>query len=148
MSLHTEDLVAIRDVIGRYSVAATLRDSAAISKLFVEDGVWRVQPPVNMEYRGRASIGPSIVSSLGGFNFLVQMSHSSAIDVDGNTARARTVIEEVGEIAGTNGHFRMLGIYHDDLVRTADGWRFRLREFQSIKIDTATAIETLAATNA
>ncbi len=148
MSLHTEDWVAIRGVIDRYSVAATLRDAGTISELFIDDGVWRVQPPVSMEYRGRASIGPSIVNSLGGFNFLVQMSHSSTIDVDGNTARARTVVQEVGEIAGTKGHFRLLGIYHDDLVRTADGWRFRLRDFQPINIDTATAIETLAATNA
>lgn len=59
------------------------------------------------------------------------MQNSKAlIKIDGDKATVRSVIRECGKFSGRNEGLEVLGLYADDLVRTANGWKFRRRCFE------------------
>jgi hypothetical protein len=138
MDMHElADRVAIRNLIDRFSLAVTVRDRGAISSVFTEDAEWRVGQPPDIFLNGAGKIGEGIVTGLGNFEFLVQMVHSVVIDLAGERATARSVIQEVGRLVGGASGMQMLGIYHDELRRADNGWRFARRFFEPICLDTA-----------
>ena len=59
--------------------------------------------------------------------FVLQGNSPPVIDIDGDTATARTSIRETGKVAGQQAGFEYIGIYADKLVRTPDGWKFAER---------------------
>ena len=59
--------------------------------------------------------------------FVLQGNSPAVVDVDGDTATARTSIRETGKVAGQDQGFEYIGIYVDKLVRTPDGWKFAER---------------------
>jgi hypothetical protein len=46
------------------------------------------------------------------------------------------VICENGKQANNDGAFQALGYYVDELVRTAEGWRFKRRRFELVSMRT------------
>lgn len=54
------------------------------------------------------------------------------IEVDGDTATARSGIREGGKLKGRDESVDYYGIYADTLVRTAEGWKFSKRVFEGI----------------
>jgi hypothetical protein len=138
MDIHElADRVAIRNLIDRFSLGVTARDQAAISSVLTADAEWRVGQPPDILLNGAGKIAAGIVTGLGSFEFLVQMVHSVVIDLAGERATARSVIQEVGRLMGGASGIQMLGIYHDELRRADDGWRFARRFFEPICLDTA-----------
>ena len=135
MDIELADRLAIRDLVDRFSLAVTTRDQPAICAAFTQSAQWSVGKPAEMAFNGDEQIGAGIVAGLSNFEFLVQMAHSVVIELAGDRAQARCVIQEVGRFNGGASGIQMMGIYHDELQRGAQGWRFTRRFFQPICMD-------------
>lgn len=120
------DELAIRDLVARFTDTVNRRASGALGALFVPDGEWIVPgvPPT----RGPDAVSALLEQLLGGFGFLVQLVHSGNVRIDGDRASARWYLSEVARDESNQG-WSFIGTYHDQLVRTADGWRFASRQF-------------------
>ena len=81
------------------------------------------QPPLVLD-----SLQGRFAGLLGNFTRLVQLLHGGTVIVTGDTATATWYITE---LAGTDGGkaFHFVGVYRDELARTAEGWRFTKRAF-------------------
>jgi uncharacterized protein (TIGR02246 family) len=119
------DELEIRDLVNRFTDAVNCRRPDDLAQLFTSDGEWVV--PGMPETIGDAIPG-LLATLLGQFDFLVQMLLAGRVVVDGDTARARWHIGEVAR-ATDGGASQFYGVYHDELVRTAEGWRFARRRF-------------------
>ena len=131
------DRLAIREVIDRYSDAVTRRAWREVGATFHGAAVWSAGAPFNLEFRSRAEIEAGLSVSVGAFEFLVQMTHSVVIELDGDRAIVRTVINEVARNAVQKSGLYLLGIYHDVLSRRDGCWGFDRRHFEPLYLDTA-----------
>jgi hypothetical protein len=63
--------------------------------------------------------------------------HSPTIEVDGDTAKATWSMQDhvYLKFDGNEIAFRGAGFYHDEYVRTADGWRLRKSTMQRLSVD-------------
>ncbi|MGE3621426.1 MAG: nuclear transport factor 2 family protein [Acidimicrobiia bacterium] len=120
------DELAIRDLVARFTDAVNRRATDEFADLFTDDGEWVV--PGMPECRGGAAAGAQLAGMLEAFAFLVQLVHSGRVQVDGDQASARWYITEWAA-DGEGGGSYFVGTYHDQLVRTGDGWRFTSRRF-------------------
>jgi ketosteroid isomerase-like protein len=131
------DRLAIREVIELYSDAVTRRDWTTVGAVFAEGAVWVIAPPTDIELRGRAAIAKGVAKMVEAFEVFVQMTHSIVIELDGDRAAARTIVNGFGRLRdGSRGAFA-LGTYIDELVRAGDGWLFQSRRFDPLFIDNA-----------
>jgi ketosteroid isomerase-like protein len=131
-----DDRLAIRALIEAYSDALNVRDFTAMANLFAENAVWQVDPPFNLRFEG-AAIATSIAAMVANYPFLMQMTHGMVMEVAGDAASARTTVHEIGQAADGASGLNSFGIYCDRLVRTADGWRFAMRRFKGLWLDTS-----------
>ena len=60
--------------------------------------------------------------------FVFQTVHSGLVHVDGDRASARFPITEWSRRKRDGVTMAFLGVYEDDFLRTAEGWRFARRE--------------------
>jgi hypothetical protein len=58
---------------------------------------------------------------------------NQVIDVDGDTAHARTYVDALILAEGGSG-VNAIGFYDDDLARTAAGWRITRRTFTQVRL--------------
>jgi ketosteroid isomerase-like protein len=126
-----DDYTAIQQLISRYSVASTRFDLEGIVETYAADGVWHLASR-KASFEGQAAIRDGLRSFIDNLDFMVQSNAPAAITIDGDTATAISVITERGKPKGSDTPFEALGCYFDDLVRTADGWRFKRRCFETI----------------
>jgi ketosteroid isomerase-like protein len=131
------DRLAIRELIELYSDAVTRRDWATVGAVFAEDAVWVIAPPTDIELRGRAAIAKGVAGMVEAFEVFIQMTHSIVIELDGDRATARTIVNGFGRLRGGSGGAFALGTYIDELVRAGGGWLFRSRRFEPLFIDNA-----------
>jgi len=129
------DRFAIRELIELYSDAVTRRDWVTIGAVFAEDAVWSIAPPADIRLQGRAAIAKGVAEMVGAFEVFVQMTHSIVVELDGDRASARTIVNGFGRLRdGARGAFA-LGTYIDTLARSGDGWLFQSRHFEPLFID-------------
>jgi len=131
------DRIAIRDVIDRYSDAVTRRDWPTVGATFHDDAVWSVGGSFNLEYRSRENIESGLRAGVSALEFLVQMTHSVVIELDGRRATARTLVNEMGRNAAQKTGLFLLGFYEDVLSQREGRWAFDARRFEPIYVDTA-----------
>lgn len=121
------DYTAIRELSVEYNRTTNRADGEAYTQVWTEDGVLEI---VGMgTFRGHEELART-ASQVG--NSAIHMSTDWQIEIDGDTARQSAVMYAVrpgpdpaaGSIVST-------GMYADELVRTADGWRFTSRRFTS-----------------
>jgi ketosteroid isomerase-like protein len=117
------DEVAIQQTINRYSVAASKRDWDAIIATFAPDGIWELASS-GRKFQGRAAIREAMLGTSSASEYNVQMNAPAAITVNGDRAMATSIIRESGKPVGSDQPFEFFGFYEDELVRTADGWKF------------------------
>jgi len=127
---------AIRELIERYSDAINRRDFTSLAGLFIPESHWWADAPHNLHFEG-AAIAPAIAQMVETFPFLLQMTCSIVVNVDGNGAEASTTIREMAQAADATTGLDSLGLYHDVLARTPNGWRFASRRFQPLYLETA-----------
>jgi ketosteroid isomerase-like protein len=110
-------------------------EAARVADMFTEDGAW-LAPGVNRE--GKAAVAKGFQARQ---DNVARMSRhvcsTPVIDViDADTARGVTYIilfrhdgEPGRKVSPLEGLPEIVGEYHDVFARTADGWRFKRREF-------------------
>jgi hypothetical protein len=129
------DELTIRDLVVRFSDAVTRGDWDRFEATFTPDAVWEESAPFAGRYSGARSIRESVASSMAAVDLYVQMAHGTVVtSLTGSRATATTTIQGVsgvGDVLVVN-----FGIYFDDLVRTADGWRFEHRWLQNVYAET------------
>jgi len=125
-----EDQLAIQRVITDYSAFLDARDYDGYVGLFTEDGVWQNG---STRREGRADIRAMLTGLFGepepGFvnRSSFHQIGNFEIDVDGDTARARSRFVFVMRGEGGAPTPALSGQYHDELVRVDGRWRISQR---------------------
>ena len=124
-----EDRFEIRELIDRWSDAVNEHDWEALGSCFVEDGIWDVGQPLAFKLEGRDLIKQVVAAEVEKQEYVIQTGHAVVIKLNGDTATARATMQEF--MRGKDGSgMQMWGTYYDDLVRTPEGWKFKLRRFR------------------
>jgi len=122
--------LAIQQTLNRYSEGCGRADWEQVMATFLPDGIWEI-PALDARYQGHAAIQAAMAAFLAQMAYFVQINSPGTIVIDGDRATARSVIRECGKYADRDVALEVLGFYHDDLVRTADGWKFAKRSFRA-----------------
>lgn len=120
------DVTAIQQLLNAYTEAASRTDWATVKSCFTEDAVWET-PAGRVE--GREAALAKMAELVSGFDYIVQINAPGVITVNGDTATARSVVRECGKLKGQDVAMEFLAHYNDEIVRTADGWKFTRRVF-------------------
>lgn len=131
-----EDRFAIRELIELWSAAVNEQDWATLGTCFVGDGIWDVGEPYNLRFESNKDIIDNVSALIEAQQYVIQTPHAVAITLNGDTATARVTMDEL--MRGRDGTgMHMWGTYYDDLVRTVEGWKFKLRRFRITIFDPA-----------
>lgn len=123
------DRLALQDLIARYAVVIDSRDFDALDALFTPDATIDFST-FNGPVGDLAEIKAFLSASLPFFTRSQHMMGLPLIDLDGDTAHARTSCSNpmISEKPDGRTSVWLIGLwYDDDLVRTAEGWRFSAR---------------------
>jgi 3-phenylpropionate/cinnamic acid dioxygenase small subunit len=122
------DRTAIVELLNRYATCLDERDWSGLEDVF--------HPDANGHYgsliEGRSAIIASIRSFLGGCGPSQHLLGNYHVDVDGDHARSSTQARVIHVGAGDRAQltrYEAIGTYHDEHVRTTDGWRIISRHF-------------------
>ncbi len=131
------DKLAIREVIERYTSAATRGDWDGFEELWTDDAVWLVGHPVNSRVQGAGAIKEELMATLENQDFFIQMTHDPVITLEGEGRASATTL--IHALARLEGHHQVtnFGIYSDELVKIDGSWRFSRRTQQPVYIDTS-----------
>ena len=99
--------------------------------LYLPDAVWAV-PHLGIRRQGHAEIQAQLIEFASWMEFVLQANSPAVIDIDGDSAAARSSAKESGKFKGRNEGFEFIFIYADRLARTADGWKFAERTVEFI----------------
>ena len=122
------DEIAIQQTINRYTDGASRADWDQVMSTFTPDGTWEI-PGLKARYHDHAVIRQVMAAFVGQMDYFVQINSPAIITVQGDKATARSGIRECGKFAGRDMALEVLGRYDDDLIRTAQGWKFTRRVF-------------------
>ena len=129
------DHLEIRDLIDRYSIALTRKSWDEMGSVFHEHAEWRCAQPFPLHFKTRKGIQDGLSGIVSQSDFIVQMLHSVAIDLDGDRATTCIVLNEMSRNeAKETGHF-LLGTYNDVITRIDGRWGFESRLFLPIYHD-------------
>lgn len=123
----------IQELISLYSLAISRRDFATAGSVFSSDASWEVVgTPFKLE-------GPTIGAGLKNLvestsTWLVQRNSPAVIQIDGERARATSLIHEVADVEAENKHVEMYGVYEDELAKRNGKWLFRTRSFNILNM--------------
>jgi ketosteroid isomerase-like protein len=123
-----DDAASIQNLINAYHEAGSLGDYERMIATFAADAVWEFTRS-GRQFVGLAAIRDAVAAFTGPLEYVAQINAPAVIAVAGDTATARSSIRESGKFAGRDEGVEAFGVYHDELVRTADGWRFARRAF-------------------
>lgn len=127
-----EDIVAIQQLMNRYSVSSSRGDIEAVISTYASDGVWKIASR-GLIFEGQAAIRDGLTTFASQQEYVMQQNAPAAIKIDGDSATATSVVCERGKTTGSDA-FEALGFYVDQLVRTAEGWRFKQRTFERVSM--------------
>lgn len=134
--LAIEDELAIRNLVARFADACNERDAAAFRTLWTADGVWEIGAPNQALVKGLEAIADLFDRLVVPWPMFMQLAHSGVIEFQGpDEAVARFAMRERG--MGDNRYYENLAVYHDEFVRTPDGWRFKRRRYEYRYLDTS-----------
>lgn len=122
--LSTSDRIAILDLAARYNHLMDWGDAQAWADCFTVDGIFDGGPKLQAE--GHDALVAFMERMLARDIPARHWINSPVIEGSGNEARL-TLYLLVVNLTAEGPYPRHLGVYHDDLVRTNKGWRFRRR---------------------
>lgn len=124
MTLSADDLLAIQQLYARYNHAIDFGDAEAWAECFTPDGVFASS--ARRETVGREALrafAEAFSRQMKGRHW----TNNLVVEGDGDEASGRCYLALY--VLGEGGARLMTtGVYHDELVRTAQGWRFRRRD--------------------
>ena len=106
----------------------THTDPDAVADLFVEDGIWDGSPDAGYA-KGRAEI-KALFERFRAVKFIVHYVTNPLIEVDGDTATGHWHALVTSTMADDSSLW-ILGLYKEQYVRTASGWRIQLLRFET-----------------
>jgi hypothetical protein len=131
------DKLAIREVISRYTSAATRGAWDELEACFTDDAHWKLGAPLDTDIVGARAIREQLMGQCDHQDFFMQMTHDSIVELQGaDRATAVTTIHALARHTDGQVQVQSYGIYYDDLVKTADGWKFASRRLQPIFMNT------------
>jgi ketosteroid isomerase-like protein len=116
-----DDIEAIKQLTARYNRAFDTKDFAAFLATWTEDGFFE-RSNAGRSYQGTEQLRELLAT------FEVRGRHVTSdyiVEVDGDSAHQACYLTYLD--VSDNFSVAIFGDYSDDLVRTADGWRFRAR---------------------
>jgi len=122
------DRIEIQDLLARYTQAIDQRDWDALDRVFT--------PDAHIDYSamggaagGLEEIKRFLAEAMPMFEVSQHLVGSSVVDIDGDTASARTICHNPMVLrGGDDPHLLVCGLwYRDKLVRTPAGWRISER---------------------
>lgn len=125
----------IRNTIYRFSDAANRKDGEQFQSLWAKEGVWKIGPPINVEFKGKENMGASVIKMLGLWDFFVQMPSALVIQVNGDTATARVYVNEVARRSDDKHGNYNLSMYEDELIKEDGKWVFIKRTYHTVYQD-------------
>ena len=120
------DVIAINHLAASYAEAVSRLQIAEAVETYAIDGV--LASPTTDDAVGRAAIISVISAATASLEFVFQTVHAGLVRVEGDRAAARFPITEWSRRKPDGVTMLFLGLYEDDVVRTAQGWRFARRE--------------------
>jgi len=126
-----DDERAIQRLITTYSQTCSIGEWDAAVATYLPDASWTI-PHLDLSFTGHEAIRGALEAFFDTMDYVIQMNAPALIHVSGSTATARSAIRECGKSAGKAEGFEYFGFYQDDLVKTAQGWRFKLRVFEGV----------------
>lgn len=123
---NAEDELAIRSLAAAYADAVNRRDAEGMAAVFAPDGIIE-KPGFGDPVQGVEKILKRYRRLQRERDFLCQMIHSGIVEVDGDRATARWWFSEIKKPVDSDDWLSMIGVYQDEAVRTAQGWRFARR---------------------
>jgi uncharacterized protein (TIGR02246 family) len=137
------DELAIRDVVHRYADASSRRDGAGVASTFTADAEWT--SPALGQFQGREALETFFVDMLADWNVFIQALLSGVVvldEDDPDRAKGRWFVQETGQRSeGTN--LSVSGVYHDEYLREAGGWRINRRQYDPLLVRTDDAVTPL-----
>ncbi len=139
--MHIDEVIAresIRDAESRWTDAVNRRDYDTFRGLWAEDAVWTIGAPFPMQVSGAVAIVAKLLELLTYDTAFFQSLHEGVIDVapDRKTARARYGVTEYGRPGdGVERGYYNHAQYHDQLVATPEGWKFKRRDYLYVYVD-------------
>jgi hypothetical protein len=134
----TVDYVAITRLQAAYADAVNTRSWTRLASLFApgaQVSVNTMTRPV-IELEGGDAMATFIAGAIERFEFFEFVTLNTVVDLDVDDdpdhARARLFMCELRQERGTKEFSRAFGVYQDDYRRTAGGWRFAARRYQSL----------------
>lgn len=130
------DHVGIARLLGRYADTVTRRAWDELDDLFLVDATVHIDTVTRPAFTvtGPAALGEFIGAAVARFDFFefVVLNVVTMPGVDADHAQARVHMCEQRRDAGTGEWTTAYGRYLDDVVRSADGWRFARRDYRSL----------------
>ena len=127
-----EDRLLIHELYGYYSDVSSRGDKAGWLSCWTNDCCWK---SAHFDVRGKEAIGKQWDTLWDTFERVSFLSNLGFVEVDGDVARARAVVQEW--INYTNGTtFRSMGYYEDELRRENDVWLFSSRNYINTAFET------------
>lgn len=141
------DRLEINDLLVRYTAAIDEEEWDLLDRVFT--------PDAHIDYAssgGTVGAFPAVKAWLAEvlpmFTVKVHYVTNSVVDLDGDRATARTLVLNVNGAAtpdGTVNGFTVGAAYHDDLIRTPEGWRIATRVEKQLFLDRSSDIVAPAA---
>ena len=123
-----EDRLAIRELYDTYGDASSRGDVETFLTCWTEDGRWNTHI---FERTGKAELREQWEMLWTGFEKVAFIGNVASIEVDGDTAVARSIAREIVLLKG-GGVFKLAGMYHDQLVREDGNWLFHKRDYSPL----------------
>jgi ketosteroid isomerase-like protein len=127
-----KDELEIRALADKFSDAANRKDGNQFQSLWAKDAIWKIGPPINMEFKGKENMGASVIHMLGLWDFFVQLSGPGVVTINGDKAAARFYVNEIARKTDDKSGNYNLSMYEDELVKENDKWVFIKRTYNTI----------------
>lgn len=141
------DHLAVSQLQSAYADVINRRAWAELGELFVDDAPVRIDTVSRDPFQlaGPAQVGEFVAGAIERFAFFEFVILNSRIhlatDADVDRAAARIFMCEIRLETATDEWSTAYGVYHDRYVRTAAGWRFARRDYQSLARTTGEVFE-------
>jgi ketosteroid isomerase-like protein len=127
-----KDELEIRSLAEKFSDAANRKDGEAFQSLWAKDAIWKIGPPINMEFKGKENMGASVTHMLGLWDFFVQLSGPGVVIINGDKTTARFYVNEIARKTDDKSGNYNLSMYEDELVKENGKWVFIKRSYNTI----------------
>jgi ketosteroid isomerase-like protein len=129
-----EDETNIQKLTAGFADAVNRRDLELFKSLWIDRGIWAIEPPFSMEVTGVEEIAAAFTRLLDNWEFFIQIVYQGSIELNGDLATARWYMNEIGRDTDGKG-FQNYGVYLDELIRQDDKWLFMKRTYRFIYLD-------------